>query len=176
MAAQAKSADVVEVALAATLRNRQNVVGVPQTFSRARFEAPVGEQSTPFCAARIAKLPRGREAVNTTGCANAAITLENLFAKVRGLGAQLPFVHAIFRAEGEAAAWNLQGTPAAQAAAVGPARDRLAIDPSSLDCACSAHCFFLNALHESRNLLSPGVTKKCTGSATRETVPGYLPE
>src|SRR5579863_3549736 len=163
MTTQAESADVVDVALPASLRNRQDVVGVPETLAHACLQTPVGEQGTALRAARVAKLPRGGNAIKSARCANAPITLEYLFAKVGGLGAQLPLMHAIFRAEGEAAARNFQGTPAAQCAAVGSARDRSAIGPASLDDAYSAHCFFLNALRELRDLLLPGVTKKCTG-------------
>lgn len=166
MTTEAESADVVEVALAASFRNRQNVVGVPETFARARLETPVGEQGTSLRAARIAKLPCGGDAINTAGRANALVTLEYPFPQVRGLGAQLPLVHTVFRTERKAAPWNFQGTPAAQSTVVGSARDRLAIDPASLDCAHSAHCLFLNALHELRDLLLSKVTKKCTGSPT----------
>ena len=50
--------------------------------------------------------------------ADAAVPLENLFAKVAGIGAKAPFVHAPIRTEREAPGRDFQAAPAAQRASV----------------------------------------------------------
>lgn len=44
--------------------------------------------------ARVAEFSRGGDGIGFTNSADAAITLENLFAEIGGLGAQFPLVHA----------------------------------------------------------------------------------
>jgi hypothetical protein len=52
MADQAESAKILEIAFAAAFRDRQNVIGVPETAPRHSFQAPAFEQNTASAAAR----------------------------------------------------------------------------------------------------------------------------
>lgn len=71
--------------------------------------------------ARIAKLSGLRKGIDAAYGADPAISLENLFPKISGLGSQLPFVHAELGAECEPAPRDFERAPAAKSAAIGPA-------------------------------------------------------
>lgn len=94
MTTDAESPDVLQVALASTFRDRNDVVGIPETPA-AVVCGPMLEQETAIRATRTPELTHGRKGVDSAGSADAAIAQQNLFAKIAGLGAQLPFVHAI---------------------------------------------------------------------------------
>ncbi len=106
----------------------------------------MGEERVAPVAAGVTQLPCGRDAVHIAVGAHAAISFEYLLSQVRGLGAQLPLVHAIVRTERKPASRDFQRTPTAKSPAIRSSRDRLTINPTSLDEARSAHYCFLNAL------------------------------
>lgn len=108
-----------------------------------------------------AKSPRRGDCVDAAEGTYSPIALEDLFAQVCGLGAKLPLVHAERGAEGIAAAGNFEAAPAAEAAAIGPARHRLAIDPTSLHCPHGAHSFFVTCAE------GHGVKNACGGYKDR---------
>lgn len=139
MAAEAESADVLQVAFAATLADRKDVVGVPEAFTVQAAHAPVLQQRVTARAARPAKLAQGGQRVDATSGAEAAVPREDLIAEVGGLRAQLPLMHAVVGAEGESASRHLERAPAAQATAVRTARDGAAIHPASGHNADGAH-------------------------------------
>ena len=95
MATQAKGADIIQVALSAAFRYRQNVIGIPQTFSHLCLETPV-EHKRLACGAACPFQPAMLfDRVKTTMSANASIALEYMFAQVPWLRSQLPLVYAI---------------------------------------------------------------------------------
>jgi hypothetical protein len=91
-----------------------------------------------------AELAGSSDGVDAAIGADAAITLEYLFANIGGLGAELPLVNAELRAESEAATRDFEGTPAAEAATIGAAWDEFAVDPTALHGPHGAHKLFLN--------------------------------
>ena len=121
MTTQAEGANVVEVAFASAFGDGENVVGVPQAFPCAPLESPVGEQRSTPGGTGIAELAGGCDGINPATGADATVALEDLLTEIRGLGAQLPLVDTILRAESEAAARDFERTPAAIAATIGTA-------------------------------------------------------
>ena len=139
MAAQAERADVVEVAFTAAFGDRQDVVGVPQASAMEASDSPMLEQIAAIRSARMAQGAQGGDRIHAAGGAHAAIAQEDLIAEISGLRSQLPFVHAIFGAEGEAASEDLERAPAAEPAAVRAAGNGLSIHPSAAHDAQGAH-------------------------------------
>src|SRR5258707_11761481 len=127
VAAQTQRAHVRQVALAAALRYRKNVVGVPEMPSMAPlfFELAAGG---PVELALV--LPHGF-GVKAAHSADTAVAREDLLAQVAGVGSQLPFVNAVGAAKSEPAFAHLDAAPAAEAA--------LALDPSAGHRAAGAH-------------------------------------
>jgi hypothetical protein len=94
MTAEAESADVFEIALATAFRNGHNVVGIPEAFARAVLQPPKGEEGLTIDAPGEAKTTLRGDSVCPAQLADAVIPQQNLFAKVRRLGAKLPLMHA----------------------------------------------------------------------------------
>ena len=80
MATQAESANVIQVAFPSTFRHRQNVIGIPQALAHPRAESPVPHQGRARIATRPFQPAVLPERVQTAMRANAAITLQDLFA------------------------------------------------------------------------------------------------
>jgi len=78
MATQAERADVIQVALPAAFRHRQNVIGIPQTLAHPRVESPVAHQGRARIAARPLQLAMLFDRVQTAMGANAAVALQYL--------------------------------------------------------------------------------------------------
>ena len=143
MAAQAERAQVGQVALAAALHHRDDVVGVPEALTQLGLQAPVCHPlhaSAPSGAAQAAQL---EVCVHATGAAHAMVSREHLFSEVPRLGPQAPLVHTIRRAKGEAPRRHLQAAPAAQATAVWAAGHAAPRYPSALHGARGAHAAVL---------------------------------
>jgi hypothetical protein len=139
MASQTKRTDIVEVAFASALDDGDDVIRIPETLAQLEMQTPVHEEQCPICAARAADPAGLGERIDFAGCADATIALEHLLAKICGLGAQFPLVHAELGAEGVASARDLKRTPAAEAAAVGASRNFPAIDPTAFHGPRGAH-------------------------------------
>jgi hypothetical protein len=121
MAKQAEGADVVDVALAATFGDGKDVIGVPQ--AAAAGDGLHAVESESGSASRAASSPECGvcgNGVNVTGGAAAAVTGEDLVAKIARVGAQTPLMDAVVAAEGAATPGDdLKIAPAAERQAVG---------------------------------------------------------
>jgi hypothetical protein len=95
MATQAERADVIQVALPAPLRYRQNVIRVPKALAGPRVESPMPHQGHASRPARSLQLALLRDGVNPTVGAHALVTVQYLLAQVPRLRSQLPFVYAV---------------------------------------------------------------------------------
>jgi hypothetical protein len=121
MAEEAEGADVVEVALAASFGDSQDVIGIPQAAAAGdglhTVEAETGSAS------RAAGAPEGGvggDGVDATDGAATAIACEDLVAEVARVCTQPPLVDTVVAAEGAAAfRENLKLAPAAKGQAVG---------------------------------------------------------
>jgi hypothetical protein len=113
MATQAEGADVVQVALAAAFRHRQNVICVPETLAYPCRDSPVPHERQESGPARTLELAVFPEGVQPAVNAYPPIALQYLLPQISWLRAELPFVDAVIRAEGEAARRNLNRTPPA---------------------------------------------------------------
>ena len=120
MTGQTKSAEVVEVALAAAFRHRDLMVGVPQGAAGSHAaQTPDGELLRARVPPRALEPGHGGDGVGGAQGADAAVAGEHLVAQIAGVGAEPPLVNAELRAEGAAARGeNLQPAPAAQGTAV----------------------------------------------------------
>jgi|KBSMisStaDraftv2_1062788.scaffolds.fasta_scaffold06003_5 hypothetical protein len=96
MAAQAKSTDVGEIAFAAPVNNRHDVVSVPEGFARTGAKSPVLEKHLAVGASCETEFPREGHRVDAATGTDAAITLKNFFTQVCGLRPQLPLVDTEF--------------------------------------------------------------------------------
>lgn len=94
MTSQAEGADVVEVALASAFDYGNDVVGIPQRFARAGAKTPVHQERCAMGTAGIAELSSSGDGIGFTDSADAAITIEDFFTEIGGLGAQFPLVDA----------------------------------------------------------------------------------
>jgi hypothetical protein len=95
MTTKTQGTDVIQVALSAAFRYRQNVIGIPQSFTYLCLEAPVQHKLLAGGAARPFQPALLFDRVKTTMSAHASISLEYLFAQVSGLRSQLPLMYAI---------------------------------------------------------------------------------
>ena len=78
MATQAERADVIQVALPAAFRHRQNVIGIPQTLANARVQSPVSHQGGADIAACSLQLAMLFNRIQPAMGANAAVALQDL--------------------------------------------------------------------------------------------------
>lgn len=145
MTPQTQCTDVLEIALAAALGHRHNMVRIPQGPACARLQSPVLQQLRPPCTARRPQPSRFRHRIYTASRADATIALEYLFAHIPRLRPQLPLVHTILRAECEPPSGHLQRAPPANTAPVRPSRNRLPVNPSSPHYPLNAHLLVLHA-------------------------------
>jgi hypothetical protein len=134
---QAKRAHIGQIAFAPAFGHRDDVIGIPESFSS--LKSPLG---VCFRACRSAKpldVPQLRNAVEAAYCADAAVAFEDTFAEVARVAAQSPFFDAPIRTERQAAQRHFQIAPAAEASAVWSLREVVAIGASSLHNALRAH-------------------------------------
>ena len=113
MATQAEGPDIVEVALPAAFRDRQNVICIPKTLAHSCRESPMPHERQANGAPgafELAVLPDGvQPAVN----AYAPVALQDLVAQIPWLRTELPFMHTIIRAERKASGRHLERAPSA---------------------------------------------------------------
>ena len=122
MAFQAQRPDIGEIALAATLGNRRDVVGIPQAGSPQILQAQVAQHADSLrCPEPLDAAPLG-DGVHSAGGADPFIAFKYLVPEVSRIGTQAPLVNAPIRAEGPPPDWNLQAAPSAQDSPPRPAR------------------------------------------------------
>jgi hypothetical protein len=78
MATQAKGADVIQVALPAAFRHRQNVIGIPKTLAHPRVQSPVAHQGGARIPTRSLQLAVLFDRVESAMGANASVALQDL--------------------------------------------------------------------------------------------------
>jgi hypothetical protein len=129
MTLQTQGADVLKIAFAPAFNDGYNVIGVPQSFSRA---LPPTERSFQASgAAETFELPLGLQAIDPATGANAAIAFQDSLANVAWIAAEPPFFHAPGGTKRHAAFRDLQIAPTAQIAAVRPLRKCAPIGPAA---------------------------------------------
>ena len=118
MALQAQRPDICEIAFPAAFHYRNNMVGIPQAFSRTGAHPPIQKSFQPRRAAQPPEMAFGVQAIHAAGRAHSVIPFQYLFAKIARIGAQTPFLHAPDRTKAYSAFGNFQIAPAAQIAAI----------------------------------------------------------
>src|SRR5277367_1045463 len=113
MAPQTEGTDIVEVALAAAFCYRQNVIRVPKTLAHSCRESPMPHEPQASGAPRTLELAVFLDGVQSAVNAHTSVALQYLFAQVSWLRTELPFMHTVIRAEGEAAGRHLERAPPA---------------------------------------------------------------
>lgn len=121
VAPQAERAHVRQVALAATLGDGDDVIGIPEALAAWRNVALAAHRLL-HGPALVADAPHQGDGVEAAEGADTAIAGENLVAQVAGIGAQLPLVDAVIAAERPPPLGYLGVAPAAETATVGTAR------------------------------------------------------
>ena len=94
VALEAERAHVGEIALAAAFRYRDDVVRVPERFPALFRESPFPEKFSPRHVVQAAHFFSKLSGIDSASGADAGVTLENLFAEITGIGAQLPLMNA----------------------------------------------------------------------------------
>ena len=120
MAAQAKSAHIRQIALAAAFGDRHDVIGIPHRFAAAFLQIPFFEEVAAGRVVELAHVTAQRGSVHAALGADALIALEHFFAQIARVGAKLPFVNAGVGAESSAAFAYFAAAPAAERTAVSP--------------------------------------------------------
>ncbi len=126
VAEQAERAQVIEVALAATLRDCADVVSIPQAAAARNRLHPIQPQTgNPGRTASALQGVIGSDRIDLANRADTAITRKHLVAKIPGVGAQTPLMHAVLATEGPATLrQNLKIAPPAKRQPVRPLRKR----------------------------------------------------
>ena len=113
MAQQAKCSHIVEIALAAAFRHRNNMVGVPKGFPAPFRDLPFFEKTAAGRVIEFAKVAAQRERIRTADRTYTLVTCQNLIAEITGIGSQLPLVDTGISAESAAALRDFLVAPAA---------------------------------------------------------------
>jgi len=119
MAFEAERANVVEIALATAFHHRNDMVGIPEAFSRTGPQAPFERSFQARRTPQAFKLQCCTQTIYGADGAHATIPFENLFAEVAWIGTETPLLHAPSRAKRDPSFGNFQTAPAAKMAAVG---------------------------------------------------------
>jgi len=115
------------------------MIGVPEAFSIGRADAPIRTGLEPGGSAKTLEMKPGGKAVDTAAGANSPVALQDLFAKIAGIGAEAPFFDAPVRTERLAALGNFEIAPAAEAAAIWTFGELVAIGPTAWHRSLGAH-------------------------------------
>jgi len=121
MAEETKRAEIVEIALAATLGYRTNVISIPQTApGRDGLHAIESQASGTGSTSRPLECVVGCDGIDRAYGADAAVAGKHLIPEVAWVGAQTPLVDAVVAAEGTPALGeDLKLAPAAEGQIVG---------------------------------------------------------
>ena len=113
MALQAQRADVRQVAFAAALNDRCDMVGIPQCPARIDLNAPFVPGPQPCRSAQLSEVVIRGLAIGAANSAYAPVALEDLFPNVPGIAAELPLIDTPLRAEGDPAFGDFKVAPTA---------------------------------------------------------------
>ena len=121
MARQAEGAEVIDIALAAALGYRQDVIGVPERAAAGdELHAVQREACGSAGPSRALEGVIDGDGIGSAEGADAVIAGEDLVAEVAGIGAQTPLVDAEVRAEGASTTGqDLKVAPAAEGEPIG---------------------------------------------------------
>ena len=137
MAPQAQRPNIRQIALAATLRHRRDVVGIPQARAPQILQAPVAKHAYTPPWRESLDAPPFRDRIQVTGGAHPLVAIEYLVSQISRVGAQAPFVDTPVRAEGPSPRRYFQAAPTAQGSAARTARQFRSLR------APAAHCTIL---------------------------------
>jgi hypothetical protein len=143
VAEQAQGADVLQIAFAAALYHRHDVIRIPKRSSANPLQPPTREQLLPLRPARPLQVEISGAAIDPANRADALITGKYLIAQIAGVRAKTPFMNAPIRAEREPARRDLEVAPAAQSAAILASFQSGSIGKSARHGSGSAHETFL---------------------------------
>ena len=143
---QAKGAEVIEIALSATLGDREDVVGVPKGAAGVDgLEAVYGKTGGTGRTPGALECGEDGSCIGVAHGADAAVTRENLVAEIAGIGPQPVLVHTVIRAEGAAAPdKDLEIAPAAKRQTVGTERQKAGIHAAARKSAGTKHDWIEN--------------------------------
>jgi hypothetical protein len=115
VALEAQSPDVFKITFAAAFDYRNDMVGIPQTFSTggSKAEPPFQPSLQASRSSQSLQMFPGRQAIDATLRAHASVAFHYFFADVSRIGAQPPFLHAPVGAERQPTLRHLQTAPAA---------------------------------------------------------------
>jgi hypothetical protein len=137
VAEQAERADVLQIALAASFGDREDVVGVPQAASARDALHAVkpktgGSRGTPGAL----QCGIGGYGVDVADSASAAIASKDLVAEISGIGAKTPLIYAVVAAEGSPTLCeDLKIAPTAERKAIGARGQVVAARTTAGECA-----------------------------------------
>src|ERR1019366_9460454 len=106
-----------QIALAAALGYRYEVVGIPERFAAAFPQIPLAQKHAPRGVIQLPHVAPHNHGVGAALCADAAVALEDLFTEVGRIGAQAPLVNAGVGAEAASSLRRFGRAPPAQRAA-----------------------------------------------------------
>jgi hypothetical protein len=137
VAEQAECADVVQIALAASLGDREDVVGVPQAApARNALHAVQSKTGGSRGAPGALECSIGGHGIDLADSASAAIASKDLVAKISGIGAKTPLVYAVVAAEGSPTLCeDLKIAPTAERKAIGARGKFVAARTAARECA-----------------------------------------
>lgn len=115
VALEAEGPHIGKVTFAPTFRNGQDVIGIPECLSAAKF--PFGGGSKAGGSAQAQEAAKFRDAVDAANGADASIPVEYTFSQVAGIAAQLPLLDAPVGAEGQPAGAHFEAAPTAETTA-----------------------------------------------------------
>jgi hypothetical protein len=92
MALQAKRTHIGEIALPAALRDRHDVIRIPERFPAALDKSPLLKKFPPGCEIKTSHIAAQRNRVHAALRANAAVARQDLFAQIAGIGPESPIV------------------------------------------------------------------------------------
>ena len=118
MTLETESADIGKVALPAAFANRHDMIRIPKAAAVAGGYSPVFFELPPRGVIELALMFAQCLGVETAQRADAAVAPENLLAKITGIAAQPPFVHARIGTKSESALRRLCLAPTAQISAI----------------------------------------------------------
>jgi hypothetical protein len=141
MAEQAERAYVFQIALTATLRDRNDVVSVPETAAAGDGLHPVESKAGGTrCSTGAFERGVGGDGIDLADGAPATVAREDLVPEIAGIGSQAPLVDAVVAAEGATAFGDdLEIAPTAERKTVGACGEIAAACAAARKCAWGKH-------------------------------------
>jgi hypothetical protein len=94
MAAKAKRAQVLQIALSSPFHYGHDMIRIPECLTRKPLQPPSLKEFFPLCPARAQECAAGRYGVGPAYSAYPGVAQQNLLAKVAGVSAEAPLVYA----------------------------------------------------------------------------------